>query len=326
MGLSILKNNNKKKHRVLKWSLGGLVTIIVIALFGAGAYFFNVAMVPSHKSFIHNSDRISKSDPLYSQKMWFKHAHKDKWTMKSASGNYRLVADYIPADHKTTKNVVILHGFMGRKEKMAEYGTMFHQLGYNVLMPDARAHGESQGKFIGYGWPERYDVRKWTKKLIAKNGQDSQVVIFGVSMGGATTMMTSGIQLPSQVKAFVEDCGYDSLNDELNYEAGNLYNIPTVIRAPLIGTLSLINRFENGFFTSQASATAMLKKNHRPMMFIHGTKDTFVPTRMVYKNYRATQGPKKLWLVKNAPHAASFDKNPTEYPKQIERFLNQYIK
>lgn len=37
---------------------------------------------------------------------------------------------------------------------------MFHQQGYNVLLPDARAHGQSQGKYIGYGWPERYDVRK----------------------------------------------------------------------------------------------------------------------------------------------------------------------
>ena len=145
---------------------------------------------------------------------------------------------------------------------------MFHQQGYNVLLPDARAHGQSQGKYIGYGWPERYDVRKWSKKLIAHNGQDSQIVIFGVSMGGATTMMTSGIHLPRQVKAFVEDCGSDSFNAELNYEAGNLYNIPRVIRAPLIGSLSLINRVKNGFYTHEASSTAMLARNHRPMLFI----------------------------------------------------------
>lgn len=203
---------------------------------------------------------------------------------------------------------------------------MFHQQGYNVLLPDARAHGQSQGKYIGYGWPERYDVRKWSKKLIAHNGQDSQIVIFGVSMGGATTMMTSGIHLPRQVKAFVEDYGYDSLNAELNYEAGNLYNIPRVIRAPLIGSLSLINRVKNGFYTHEASSTAMLARNHRPMLFIHGSKDTFVPTKMVYQNYAATKGPKKLWVVKGAKHAASYEKEPHEYPQHVARFLNQYVK
>ncbi|MGM9892513.1 alpha/beta fold hydrolase [Limosilactobacillus sp.] len=326
MGLIILKKQvSKRRHLWWRW-LVGIIVVIALALFAAGSYFFSVAMVPSHKSFINNSNRISRSDPLYTQKMWFKRAPKQQWTMKSAQGDYRLVADYLPASHQTTRNVIILHGFMGRKEKMGEYATMFHRMGYNVLMPDARAHGQSQGKYIGYGWPERYDVRKWSEKLIARNGQQSQIVIFGVSMGGATTMMTSGIPLPHQVKALVEDCGYDSLNAELNYEAGNLYNIPQVIRAPLIASLSLINRVKNGFYVHQASSTAMLAHNHRPMMFIHGSKDTFVPTRMVYQNYAATRGPKRLWIVKGAKHAASYAKEPHEYPQRIARFLNQYVK
>src|SRR5699024_1451794 len=159
-------------------------------LFAAGSYFFNVAMVPSHKSFINNSARISKSDPLYSQKMWFKRAPKQQWTMKSASGDYRLVADYLPAARPTTKNVIILHGFMGRKEKMGEYAAMFNQLGYNVLMPDARAHGESQGKYIVYGWPERYDVLQLTDHMIPMNGRRSIVGIYGVSVRGAATLVT----------------------------------------------------------------------------------------------------------------------------------------
>ena len=326
MGLINLKTKvSKRRHHLWRWLIS-IIILLALALFAAGSYFFNVAMVPSHKSFINNSARISKSDPLYSQKMWFKREPKQQWTMKSAGGDYQLVADYLPAAHPTTKNVIILHGFMGRKEKMGEYAAMFHQLGYNVLMPDARAHGESQGKYIGYGWPERYDVRKWTDQIITKNGRSSQIVIFGVSMGGATTMMTSGIPLPHQVKAFVEDCGYTSLNDELNYEAGNLYNIPQAIRAPLIGSLSMINRVKNGFYVRQASSTAMLEHNHRPMMFIHGGNDNFVPTRMVYRNYAATKGPRELWVVKGAKHAASYEKEPARYPQRIARFLNHYVK
>lgn len=328
MGLIILEEKEKvtnRRHHLWRWLIG-IVVLLALALFAAGSYFFSVAMVPSHKSFINNSNRISKKDPLYAQKMWFKRAPKQQWTMESAGGNYRLVADYLPAARSTNKNVIILHGFMGRKEKMGEYATMFHQLGYNVLMPDARAHGQSQGRYIGYGWPERYDVRKWAEKIVTKNGPHSQIVIFGVSMGGATTMMTSGIQLPHQVKALIEDCGYTSLNDELNYEAGNLYNIPRAIRAPLIGALSLINRVKNGFYTYQASSTAMLAHNHRPILFIHGGNDTFVPTRMVYRNYAATKGPRELWVVKGAKHAASYEKEPGLYPQRVERFLNRYVK
>lgn len=321
MGLTILK----KQHHYLRNTLISLLVVLVIAFLGAAGYFFKVAMVPGHKSFINNNHRISRTDPLYRQKEWFIHTHKQHWTMQSATDHYRLDADYIPASHQTDKDVIILHGFMGSKERMGEYAALYHQLGYNVLMPDARAHGNSQGKYIGYGWPERYDVRKWTNKLIAKNGTNSQIVIAGTSMGGATTMMTSGIKLPHQVKAFVEDCGYTSLYDEIDYEASNLYHLPQPLAIPLIKTMSGINRVANGFFIGDANSINSLHRNHRPMLFIHGSKDTFVPTKMVYRNYRATRGPKELWVVKGAKHAASYQHSPQQYQQHVAQFLNRYV-
>lgn len=145
-------------------------------------------------------------------------------------------------------------------------------------------------------------------------------------MGGATTMMTSGVKLPPQVKAFVEDCGYTSLSDELNYEAGNLYGIPKFLRVPLISTMSLINRVQNGFFIRDASSLAMLHHNRRPMLFIHGAQDDFVPTEMVYRNYQATKGQKELWVVKGAAHAKSYATHPVQYQQHVEHFLNRYVK
>ena len=158
------KTSNKR--RCWPWVVGGLVTLLVVAFLGAALYFFNVAMVAGHKSFINNNTKIEKSDPLYAQKMWFQKTPKQVWTMKSATDNLRLDADYIPAAKKTNKSVLIAHGYMNNKDSMGAYAAMFHQLGYNVLIPDARAHGDSQWKYIGYGWPERYDERKWINRLI----------------------------------------------------------------------------------------------------------------------------------------------------------------
>ena len=316
----------KKKHWGLRITLL-VVFLLVLGSFGAAGYFFKVAMVPGHKSFLANSStKLKKSDPLYKEKHWFNTTKKQKWTMTSASGHYRLVADYIPAAKKTNKSVLIAHGFMQNKEKMAAYAGLFHELGYNVLVPDARAHGESQGKYIGYGWPERYDARKWIYKLIKKNGKDSKIVMFGVSMGGATTMMTSGLKLPKQVKAFIEDCGYTSLSAELDYEAGHLYHLPYLIRKPLEAELSLINRLANGFFIGEASSVKSLHHNHRPMLFIHGSKDKFVPTKMVYQNYKATRGYKELWVVKGAAHAKSYQTAPKAYKAHVKAFLAKTVK
>ncbi|TSO25975.1 alpha/beta hydrolase [Lactobacillus sp. LL6] len=313
------------KHRKFWLWIVSIIAVISVICVGAGFYFFNVACVPSHKSFISaNSDVVKKTDPLYKQKKWYYAEKKQKWYMMSADGKYKLDANYIP-NNKSNKTVVLLHGYMNNKNTMAPYAFLYHKLGYNVLLPDARAHGESQGKYIGYGWIEKSDVAKWIKKVIKNNGINSKIVVSGVSMGAATTMMTSGEKLPNQVKAFVEDCGYTSVKDEIEHEAQDLYSMPAVPRFPLVEILSGINRVKVGYFMADGSSVKQLKKNKRPMLFIHGNKDTFVPTNMVYENYQASKGPKELWVVPGAKHAKSYATHPRQYEKHVSSFLHKYV-
>lgn len=314
------------KKKYWYWILAIFVIMLAGGLLGAGLYFYQVAVVPGQKSFLSKKTPLRKSDPLYHQKLWYENANKQRWTIKSAGGNYRLVANYIPATHKSAKTVLIAHGFNGSKDDMGAYAYLFHQLGYNVLLRDARGHGQSQGNYIGYGWPDRLDDKKWIQQIIRKNGDQSKIVMFGVSMGGATTMMVSGLHLPSQVKAFVEDCGYTNAKTEINYQAQQLYHLPTIVRWPLINIVSGITRIRAGYFFGQANAVAQLHHNHRPMLFIHGGKDTFVPTKMIDQNYQATRGPKQKWIVKNAGHAKSYQTNPKQYEQHVAAFLKQYVK
>ena len=131
---------------------------------------------------------------------------------------------YLPAEVSTDKTVIIAHGYSGHSEQMSGFAQMYHKdLGYNVLLPDARGHGRSEGDYIGFGWPERKDYLKWIDQVIEHTGESTQVVLHGVSMGGATVMMTSGEELPPQVKAIVEDCGYTSVTDELKYQLKRMY-------------------------------------------------------------------------------------------------------
>lgn len=316
----------QKKHR--KKCYIWLITIITMFFtlyLGAGYYFYQVAFVPGHKSFLKKHKALSKSDPLYKEKLWYLNSKKQQYSIKSADNKFRLVANYLPASSKSFKTVVILHGYMGNKDKMGQYAALFHQLGYNVLLPDARSHGASQGHFIGYGWPERNDVKKWSQYIIKKQGSNSKIVIFGLSMGAATAMMTSGEKLPTQVKAIIEDCGYTSIEDELNYEANKLYKLPSMVEVPIVKLLSLSVKIKYGYFLSEGSCIKQLEKNHRPFLFIHGEKDKFVPMYMVYKNYRACRGPKELWVTKKAAHAESFPKHPKIYKNKIAQFLNKYV-
>lgn len=317
-------NRNEKKNKKV-WLILGTVVVVFLAMIGAGeAYFFNVAFVPGEKSVLNKYSHHTKKDPLAEQKEWYAHASKQKWYLKSATCNYRLDANYIP-NGKSTKTVILLHGFTNNKDSMGPYAAMFHQLGYNVLIPDARAHGQSQGKYIGYGWPEKYDVRKWVKEDIAKKGKNQKIVIFGVSMGGATAMMTSGIKMPNQVKAYIEDCGYTSVKDEFMHEAQDLYHLPGPVATVAVNLLSGLSKANLGFYLGDASAVNSVKKNNKPMLFIHGGKDNFVPTRMIKQNYQAASGPKERWIAKKASHARSFETYPKEYQKRVKKFLQKYV-
>lgn len=171
---------------------------------------------------------------------------------------------------------------------------------------------------------EKEDIRNWINQVIAKNGQDSKIIVMGQSMGGATTMMVSGMKLPSQVKAFIEDCGYSSVKEEIMYQAGNLCNLNKIARMPLVEAVSGINKVKNGFFLGQASSVKQLKKNTRPFLFIHGGKDHFVPTEMVYQNYAATDAPKEIWIAPLAGHALSYQMYKKEYQKTVKAFLDKY--
>lgn len=299
-----------------------IVILLFILLIGAGLYFYNYAVVPSKKDFLSNDTPGTGINQSAEEKWFTTKENRTNWTLTS-DDELKLHAIYLKADENTNKNVIMAHGYMGTAEAMADYAKMYHDLGYNVLVPDARGHGESEGDYIGFGWPERKDYLLWIDKLIDENGQNAEITLYGLSMGAATVMMTSGESLPENVKAIVEDCGYSSVSDELSYQLKDMFNLPSF---PLIQVTSLITKIRAGYFFGEANAVAQLKKNNLPMLFIHGDTDDFVPYEMLQQNYDATNGPKEKYVVHGAGHAEAYKKNPAQYKKVITEFLENYVK
>ena len=108
--------------------------------------------------------------------------------------------------------VVCLHGWTNVNREMSSYAMEFYKRGFNVLLPDLRGHNNSEHKFVTMGWNDRLDVVDWINNLVKQNPK-VKIIIHGVSMGGATTMMTLGEKLPENVVLAIEDCGYTSVKD-----------------------------------------------------------------------------------------------------------------
>ena len=250
------------------------------------------------------------------------HALKD--TFITAPDGIRLHAYYAYASHPSRRTAVIVHGYTDNAIRIFQIGYLYnHSLDYNVLIPDLRYSGLSEGEDFQMGWLDRKDVIQWIDTAPALFGDSLQMVVHGISMGAATTMMVSGEAQQPFVKCFVEDCGYTSVWDEFSFQLKDMFGLPEF---PLMYTTSWLCNAKYGWNFQEASSLEQVKKCSLPMFFIHGDADTYVPTRMVYPLYEAKSEPKELWIVPGATHAMSYKDYPQEYTERVKKFVGKYIR
>lgn len=245
-------------------------------------------------------------------------------TMITDSEGVRLHALYAAASEPTDRTAVIVHGYTDCAVRMLMIGYLYHHdLRYNILLPDLHYHGRSQGRAIRMGWLDRLDVLRWMEVADGIFGGGTQMVVHGISMGAATTMMVAGEELPPYVKCFVEDCGYTSVWDEFARELKSEFGLPPF---PLLYAASLLCDWKYGWNFREASSLEQVRRCRLPMLFIHGDADDYVPTEMVYPLYEAKPGDKELWLVPGSAHAFSYRDHPGEYTARVGGFVGRYIR
>ena len=237
----------------------------------------------------------------------------------------RLHALYAAAPEPTDRTAVIVHGYTDNAVRMLMIGYLYnHDLGYNIFLPDLYYHGRSEGRAIRMGWKDRLDVLRWMAIADSIFGGHTQMVVHGISMGAATTMMVAGEEQQPYVKCFVEDCGYTSVRDQFAKELRGRFRLPAF---PLLPVASALCELKYGWNFREASALEQVRKSTLPMLFIHGDADDFVPTAMVYPLYEAKeQGDKELWVVPGAAHALSYRDNREEYTERVRNFVDRYIR
>lgn len=321
----------KKTYKIL---LGVGATFLLLILMGLGygaSFFYNLALNPdTPKDLVFSSDGLDNDDPVSQdetsgvvtegdQKWLLEESGYTDLTLTSRDGlslhHYVIPA---PDSHKW---VITVHGYTSDGSAMASYAKRFHDMGYNVIIPDLRGHGQSEGDYIGMGWDERYDIIDLIDYIIAQD-PESEIALFGISMGAATVMSTSGEPLPNNVKAIIEDCGYTSVWDEFAFQLDDLFGLP---QFPMMHLSSLMTKLRAGYWLGEARPIDQVKKSVTPMLFIHGSADTFVPYAMLEPLYEACSAPKEKLIIEGAGHGKSSSVDPDTYWSTVTAFLNQYI-
>lgn len=334
-----MKKSAKLRNIIL--SLVGCVILLLAIVFSVGNYALNLACLPDNprrndlnmcmeEVFRKYPDMRQWRDSLLNNGLWRdtfviaddglkRHAyiltHRND-TLVTSDGDTTIVAP--------TGATVMIHGYCDNCARMMRYYYMHYEMLHrNCLVPDLYGHGESEGKDVRFGWLDRLDVRDIWLPMAHNLWPQLNLIQHGLSMGAATTMMTSGEEISDSLRlvGFIEDCGFSStylqLQEKIVTEAG----LPAF---PFLDAADLLCQLRFGWSMKESDALKQLAKCKRPMLFIHGDADSYVPYYMLQLNYDAkTQGYKEKWVAPGSEHAESIHDHWEEYIQHCKDFINK---
>ena len=257
---------------------------------------------------------------IVSSNQWLiDHGAKDVY-IRSKDG-LKLHGLWVPVD-QPKGTIILAHGY--KSTMLADFSYVldfYHAMGMNLLLPEQRAHGKSQGKLITFGVKESDDMLRW---LQYHNRQlcYCPVVLSGLSMGASTMLYLADADLPSNVKGIIADCGFTSPKAILSSVFTAVTRLPS---GPVIWVTDLFTRVFAGFSLSEKDTRVSLARSKVPVFMIHGKEDGFVPCSMTEEGYAACASDKQILLVDGADHGVSFLHDSDGYTNMLIDFLEKHI-
>src|SRR5690625_3209871 len=179
----------KRKRWVIWGSI--IISLLFIVNLIISQTLFNMVIKRGPKDFLDGNEDLEVTEEVLDVFLqgdwrdWVKNQQFQTLHMTSSDG-LTLQGYYLPAEKPTNKVVMFAHGYLGHAFDMGLFGEYYYEnLGYHMFTPDLRAHGQSEGDYIGFGWLDRLDILDWIDVIVAKHGTDAEIVLHGLSMGAA---------------------------------------------------------------------------------------------------------------------------------------------
>ena len=248
-------------------------------------------------------------------------SHKREEVRILAKDGIELVADYFHVRDGAPIELGV-HGYrsMGPHDLYGG-GAEALRAEHNLLLIDQRAHGRSGGKAITFGALESEDVKRWAEYLVKRFGEDTRIILFGMSMGAATVLIASGLDLPKEVRGVIADCPCSYCWDILS-SVGKRKGAPVWLFKPFV---FLGARLFGKFNMKDTDAREAVKRSRVPILLIHGLSDDFVPPSMS-EEIKAANESITLALFPGATHVESYLTDTERYVKLISEFKKEVLK
>lgn len=314
------------KEGVIRLLLIYILLSVLLLILLSGGYVFVKACVRTEELPWMDEEKIKKTgyakyyNCIVASSEWLK-ANQAQDVYVTSKDGLRLHGYWIPA--KNPRGTILLaHGY--RSTILVDFGLAFafyHALGMNILVPQQRCHGESQGKFITLGVKESEDMLSWID-YHNRTFSSYQMILSGLSMGASTVLYLANQKLPQNVKCIIADCGFTSPKAILDSVFRSVVHLPSDVS---LWAANIFAKLIANFSLSEKDTRRVLKNARIPVLMIHGTADDFVPCSMTQEGFDACTAEKDLLLVEGAGHGVSFLVNKEAYTNKVIAFLEKHL-
>ena len=301
------------------WFLIALLSLLVIILIISDRI-FRLAFSNGRKDFVMRSKDLKGVDfkVFSSLNGWLEEQAPHDWWITSTDG-IPLHALALVSKRPEAPMVILVHGYSANAKTMAMFAKLYRErYDFTVVMPDLRAHGQSGGRYLGFGWLEKDDLGLWITEASHRLGHTPKTILHGLSLGASTVLNTAAVLKPPSVLGVISDSAFSDLRAQFSRQLTSIFRLPAF---PLIDIGNLICRWRLGFTYTQGSPITHSAAITVPVLLIHGDSDRFVPTEMSDALYASLTCPKKLVHYPDAPHALNYARYPQAYRQELETFL-----
>ena len=309
----------------MDWLLFALGAILLLLIVSGGYVFFAACGKKKDIAWMDDAALAKTAYAKYGNLI----KNSDRWLREHNARTVSIVSHdgftlnglWIPAE-KPRGTILLAHGY--RSTRLVDFGkvySIYHEKGMNILVPEQRCHGTSEGKYITFGVKESRDMVGWIE-YINRELSALPMIISGLSMGASTMLYLADRELPENVKGIIADCGFTSPKAIISKVFRDVTHLPG---GPVIFVTDLFARMFAGFSLDEKDTRRSLAAAKLPVLLVHGEADDFVPCSMSEEAYKACTGPKELLTAPEAGHGLSFLYVEEKYTRLVTEFLDTYI-
>lgn len=233
-----------------------------------------------------------------------------------ASDSTSVAATYWPGRTPDAPAILLLHSNHSSRGALRDNAAWLARHGFAVLTIDFRGHGQSGDADHSFGWHESRDARAafgWLKRTQHR----ARVAVVGISLGGAASLIGEDGPLPAD--ALVLQAVYPDFRRAIRNRIAAVTTIrPAYLLEPL---LTFQSKLRFGVWPDRLAPLAAIRKMGSPILIIGGEEDRYTPPAETREMFAAARGPRTLWLVPGADHAAASALRTGEYRKRLLAFL-----